>query len=141
MMKKMILAVVVAAAFGAASANAQCPGPGCPGGGAPAFASKHGAAFHGHPFFAGVSPHANHPIKGHPLFAKDKLALQPTLPVYMAAPWYQYWPYDGHFQTVAPMAYGVFYPPPVTNVPANPFMPASYPSYVPGAQVPYIPTR
>jgi hypothetical protein len=58
----------------------------------------------------------------------------PTLPVYMAAPWYLYWPYDGHFQTVAPMASGAFYPPPAYT--GNPFMPGRFVGYVPGAGVP-----
>ena len=39
------------------------------------------------------------------LFAAENLTQMPTLPVYMAAPWYNYWPYDGHFQTVAPIAH------------------------------------
>jgi hypothetical protein len=59
------------------------------------------------------------------------------LPVYMAAPWYLYWPYDGHFQTVAPMAYGAFYPPPAYT--GNPFNPGAYHGYVPGAPLPQYP--
>ena len=58
----------------------------------------------------------------------------PTLPVYMAAPWYNYWPYDGHFQTVAPMASGAFYPPPAYT--GNPFLTGRYPGYVPATPVP-----
>lgn len=60
-----------------------------------------------------------------------------TLPVYMAAPWYLYWPYDGHFQTVAPMAYGAFYPPP--SYTGNPYMPGGYGGYVPNAPIPQFP--
>ena len=33
------------------------------------------------------------------------------LPAFQAAPWYLYWPYNGHFQTPAPL-YGQFYAPP-----------------------------
>jgi hypothetical protein len=45
------------------------------------------------------------------------------LPVFQAAPWYQYWPYDAHFLTPAPIA-GPFYGPPLTgNFPVNPFFP------------------
>jgi hypothetical protein len=45
------------------------------------------------------------------------------LPVFQAAPWYQYWPYDAHFLTPAPVA-GPFYGPPLTgNFPINPYFP------------------
>ncbi len=45
------------------------------------------------------------------------------LPVFQAAPWYNYWPYDGHFQTPAPIS-GQFYGPPMTgNFPVNPYFP------------------
>jgi hypothetical protein len=60
-----------------------------------------------------------------------------SLPVYMAAPWYLYWPYDGHFQTVAPMAYGAFYPPPAYT--GNPYAPGGHAGYVPGAPLPQFP--
>lgn len=33
------------------------------------------------------------------------------LPAFQAAPWYLYWPYDGHFQTPAPLN-GAYYAPP-----------------------------
>ena len=52
-------------------------------------------------------------------FHKDKQ----KLPVFQAAPWYQYWPYDAHFLTPAPVA-GPFYGPPLTgNFPVNPYFP------------------
>ncbi|QJW98766.1 hypothetical protein [Frigoriglobus tundricola] len=45
------------------------------------------------------------------------------LPVFQAAPWYNYWPYDGHFLTPAPVG-GPFYGPPMTgNFPVNPYFP------------------
>jgi hypothetical protein len=43
--------------------------------------------------------------------------------VFQAAPWYNYWPYDGHFLTPAPVN-GQFYGPPLTgNFPVNPYFP------------------
>lgn len=52
-----------------------------------------------------------------PSFQKQKL------PVFQAAPWYQYWPYDGHFMTPAPIT-GAFYGPPGPgNFPVNPYFP------------------
>jgi hypothetical protein len=39
-----------------------------------------------------------------PLFRKQ------SLPAFQAAPWYLYWPYNGHFQTPAPL-YGPSYGP------------------------------
>lgn len=57
---------------------------------------------------------------GHALFGN-----RPNLPVYQAAPWYQYWPYDGHFMTPAPVT-GAFYGPPMTgNFPVNPYFPGA----------------
>ena len=45
------------------------------------------------------------------------------LPVFQAAPWYLYWPYDGHFLTPAPVQ-GAFYGPPGPgNFPVNPYFP------------------
>ena len=44
-------------------------------------------------------------------------------PVFQAAPWYLYWPYDAHFLTPAPVS-GPFYGPPLTgNFPVNPYFP------------------
>lgn len=46
-----------------------------------------------------------------------------NLPVFQAAPWYLYWPYDAHFLTPAPVS-GPFYGPPLTgNFPVNPYFP------------------
>jgi hypothetical protein len=61
-----------------------------------------------------------------------------TLPVYQAAPWYLYWPYDAHFMTPAPIG-GAFYAPPIPgNFPVQPYFPA--PAFVPPAPAPaYIP--
>lgn len=49
--------------------------------------------------------------------------LNKKLPAFQAAPWYMYWPYDGHFLTPAPVS-GPFYGPPLTgNFPVNPYFP------------------
>lgn len=48
------------------------------------------------------------------------------LPAFQAAPWYNYWPYDGHFLTPAPINGGAFYGPPMTgNFPVNPYFPGA----------------
>ncbi|MFO0804128.1 MAG: hypothetical protein U0791_13520 [Gemmataceae bacterium] len=63
---------------------------------------------------------------------------QPALPVYQAAPWYLYWPYDAHFQTPAPV-HAPFYAPPVGgNFPVNPYFPAPAGQYgpIPGGPAP-----
>ena len=61
------------------------------------------------------------------------------LPVYQAAPWYLYWPYDGHFLTPAPIG-GAFYGAPVPgNFPVNPYFPGpayGYPGPIPGGPAP-----
>lgn len=84
----------------------------------------HDRAFWTHPFW-------NLPIL--PMNRRaDALYRMPTLPVYMAAPWYLYFPYDAHFQTAAPMP-GInqaYYP-------GNPFIgamnqPYTSPPFVPG---------
>ena len=59
------------------------------------------------------------------------------LPTFQAAPWYLYWPYDGHFQTIAPMAHGLYYPPPTYT--GNPYLPGAYPGYLPGNPAPAFP--
>lgn len=54
------------------------------------------------------------------------LGHKPKLPVYQAAPWYNYWPYDAHFLTPAPIS-GPFYGPPLTgNFPVNPYFPGPH---------------
>lgn len=51
-------------------------------------------------------------------------------PTFQAAPWYLYWPYDGHFLTPAPVQ-GAFYGPPTPgNFPVNPYFPGA--GYAPG---------
>jgi hypothetical protein len=45
-------------------------------------------------------------------------------PTFQAAPWYLYWPYDGHFQTPAPINAPIATPPVGGNFPVNPYFPA-----------------
>jgi hypothetical protein len=60
-----------------------------------------------------------------------------VLPVYQAAPWYLYWPYDAHFLTPAPVG-GAFYAPPIANnFPVQPYFPA--PQWMPPAGAPVAP--
>jgi hypothetical protein len=60
-----------------------------------------------------------------------------TLPVFQAAPWYLYWPYDAHFLTAAPVG-GAFYGPPIpNNFPVQPYFP--YPQWMPPAGSPVVP--
>ena len=75
---------------------------------------------------------------GSPRFSSaQNLTRMPTLPVYMAAPWYLYWPYDGHFQTVAPMAHGLYYPPPTYT--GNPYLAGVYAGYTANNPIPAYP--
>jgi hypothetical protein len=65
---------------------------------------------------------------------------QKPLPMYQAAPWYLYWPYDGHFLTPAPVS-GAFYGPPTAgNFPVNPYFPGPSAGYgygpIPGGTPP-----
>ena len=157
-MKKWLMAAAVAVAgLAAADANAQGPaGPAyvqgsgsCPNGdcgtggqmyGGYAGGGYGGGSGGGYPVgkhFSG-KPFWSMGFFGNPyLSSSGNLARMPTLPVFMAAPWYNYWPYDGHFQTIAPMAHGLYYPPPTYT--GNPYLPGQYPAYVPGNPAPVFP--
>src|SRR5262245_1579171 len=105
---KVLYAFAVAAVAGLtllADANiAQAAGPGCNG-----------------PF----CNQPKYPFGGGSLFGHLNLGKQ-RLPVFQAAPWYLYWPYDAHFLTPAPVT-GPFYAPPVHgNFPVNPYFPAPH---------------
>jgi hypothetical protein len=133
-MKKWLMAAAVAAAsLVGTDARAQSPGPGCPNGdcGTPGYAPPSSGG-HKHAY----SPFWTHSALGG-VFGGGSIAKMPTLPVYMAAPWYLYWPYDGHFQTIAPMAQGMYYPPPMFT--GNPYMPGQYPQYMSGNPHPSFP--
>jgi hypothetical protein len=60
------------------------------------------------------------------------------LPAFQAAPWYLYWPYDGHFQTPAPVHAPFYGPPAAGNFPVNPYFPApaGYYGPIPGGPAP-----
>ncbi|WP_020474106.1 hypothetical protein [Zavarzinella formosa] len=137
-MKKLVLAMLLAAAGFVSSASAQTPGCtncGDQGGGYPA---SYGGPAYGQSHFSNYSaPWMTHPHFGNPKFSRgNQVSRMPTLPVYMAAPWYLYWPYDGHFQTVAPMAaMSQWMPPPQSAYGTNPALP-TYPGYVP-----YVPNQ
>ncbi|HKB37158.1 MAG TPA: hypothetical protein VKD72_11940 [Gemmataceae bacterium] len=105
---KVLYAFAVAAVAGLtllADANiAQAAGPGCNG-----------------PF----CNQPKYPFGGGSLFGHLNLGKQ-RLPVFQAAPWYLYWPYDAHFLTPAPVT-GPFYAPPTHgNFPVNPYFPAPH---------------
>src|SRR5687768_7584025 len=106
-MKKWLMAAAVAVAgLAAGDARAQHPvhaqGPGCPNGDCGAGGVPAGGGYGGHigPHF-GAKPYWSRSFFGNGYFSSSaNLTRMPTLPVFMAAPWYNYWPYDGHFQTI-----------------------------------------
>jgi hypothetical protein len=59
-------------------------------------------------------------------------------PTFQAAPWYLYWPYDGHFMTPAPIHAPFHAPPGTGNFPVNPYFPAPAGPYgpMPGGPAP-----
>ena len=65
---------------------------------------------------------------------------KPVLPVFQAAPWYLYWPYDAHFMTAAPLQ-GAFYPPPGIGAGYGyqPYFPASPMNQYPGTPMQMYP--
>lgn len=97
------------------------------------------AAASGHPCNGPFCNQAGYP-RYHSLFGH--LFSHQPLPVYQAAPWYLYWPYDAHFLTPAPVS-GAFYGPPIPgNFPINPYFPApAYGGYgpMPGGPPPVSP--
>src|SRR5262249_13999788 len=129
-MKKWLMAAAVAVAgLAAADARAQAPGynPTVVQGAGSCQTGDCGAAAAAPSYGAPVSSGAKHGYKIwtkgglFSIFGQGHVSEMPTLPVYMAAPWYLYWPYDGHFQTIAPMAHGLYYPPPLYT--GNPYLP------------------
>jgi hypothetical protein len=114
--------------------------PGGYGGGGYSFPTKYGNV----PPTLGHSYLENHPPSG----AMQRFCLffqnfrRPNLPVYQAAPWYNYWPYDGHFLMPAPIS-GQFYGPPMTgNFPVNPYFPGAVGGFgtMPGGPPPGTPS-
>ena len=105
----MIASVVLVANAAAVRADGQgCAGPGCTG---PGCAGKSGSCLP-YPSYYNLGAFCG---KGKPM------------PTYQAAPWYLYWPYDGHFLTPAPVTGAFFGPPTPGNFPVNPYFPG--PSY------------
>ncbi|HYH68051.1 MAG TPA: hypothetical protein VD866_25370 [Urbifossiella sp.] len=96
----------------------------------PAGALANGGLFNS-PFRS--QPHT--PRTGPYLFANHN---NRQLPAFQAAPWYLYWPYDGHFQTPAPVHAPFYGPPGAGNFPVNPYFPApaGYYGPVPGGPAP-----
>jgi hypothetical protein len=92
----------------------------------------------GHPCNGPYCNQAAYPKHRHFLLGAGFGGKQP-LPVYQAAPWYLYWPYDAHFLTPAPVT-GAFYGPPTPgNFPVNPYFPGpAYGTYgpIPGGPPP-----
>jgi hypothetical protein len=92
----------------------------------------------GHPCNGPFCNQAAYPKHRHTLLAFGAGRGEP-LPVYQAAPWYLYWPYDAHFLTPAPVT-GAFYGPPTAgNFPVNPYFPGpAYGTYgpIPGGPPP-----
>jgi hypothetical protein len=144
-MKKWLLAAAVAVAgLAGADARAQapnyiqgqgsCPDGNCPPPAGPAYGPAPTQSYGG-----GGKGHGKHWTKGGflSMFGGGIVSGMPTLPVYMAAPWYLHWPYDGHFQTIAPMAHGLYYPPP-TYV-GNPYLAGVYAGYVANNPIPAYP--
>ena len=120
-----------------AQGGGSCPNGDCGQGG---YAGAGGGYAEGGAIGAHFSakPYWSRGIFGSTFFSsRSNLTRMPTLPVYMAAPWYLYWPYDGHFQTIAPMAHGLYYPPPTFT--GNPYLPGTYPGYLPGTPAPAFP--
>jgi hypothetical protein len=105
-----LIAVLASAALAATATNVSADGWGCAGPGCG----------------AGCSPGFNtHPL-GTPRyysFGNYACGQCSNKPTFQAAPWYLYWPYDGHFLTPAPVT-GAFYGPPTPgNFPVNPYFP------------------
>ena len=110
MRKYIVLAAI--AAFGIMSAEVKADGlpPGVPP------ANPFGNA--PYPESIGHGP-ASRPVLSH-IFHRGGA----TLPVYQAAPWYLYWPYDAHFMTPAPIFNGG-YGTPVIPYAVNPYFPVN----------------
>jgi hypothetical protein len=108
-LRLLLIPVAVSASLSLTASAARADGLGCPPGGC---APGAGCQPFGYPKYYSLSGYAC-PSK--------------PMPVFQAAPWYLYWPYDGHFLTPAPVT-GAFYGPPTPgNFPVNPYFPG--PSY------------
>ncbi len=126
-MYKIVLVTLAFAAFSAKAQAQQVPDPGAY---SPGYTSQPGApvAPPGGPFrpthASGMDNNHRGGILG--IFRRSGQ----TLPVYQAAPWYNYWPYDAHFLTPAPMT-GAYYAPPMGGYSIQPFFPQTSYGYAP----------
>lgn len=106
------IAILVSTGLAASEGTARAQGPGCgPAGcpGAGSYGGGCGGGKCGYPRYTSLAGYFG--------------AGCGQLPAYQAAPWYLYWPYDGHFLTPAPVT-GAFYGPPTPgNFPVNPYFP------------------
>ena len=125
-LRHLTLAAAVGLSVAALAGSAQAAGYGVPG------CSTCGGSSHGFGFGGGLGLGGGSARQPATLFQGQHGGLfksHQNLPVFQAAPWYNYWPYDGHFLTPAPVS-GPFYGPPLTgNFPVNP--------YFPGPAMPY----
>lgn len=98
---------------------------------APCGASAADWNHHGSPFMS----QPRQPHLGPYLFANHR---NRQLPAFQAAPWYLYWPYDGHFMTPAPVHAPFYGPPTGGNFPVNPYFPgpSGYYGPFPGGPAP-----
>jgi hypothetical protein len=109
--------IVTAEAARADGAPLGCSGPGC-GAGYGGCAAPGGCGWHTQKYPCYYT------------FGNLACGGKGPLPVYQAAPWYLYWPYDGHFLTPAPVSGAFFGPPNMGNFPVNPYFPG--PNYAYG---------
>jgi hypothetical protein len=94
MRRTFLTAALALAVLGFSAVSAQADGP---------FPCK--GPFCNQPYPASIG----HGYSAHPILAHLAHKPGPILPVYQAAPWYLYWPYDAHFMTPAPV-FGAPYP-------------------------------
>jgi hypothetical protein len=108
LLSTLVLGAVAGLGLLANAGTAQAGGPGCNG------------PFCNQPKY----PTYGNYLSNHPLFSG--IGQKQKLPAFQAAPWYLYWPYDGHFMTPAPIT-GAFYGPPnAGNFPVNPYFPGPH---------------
>jgi hypothetical protein len=132
-LRYLIVAAAIGAAFATTIDTARAdgvPGPGYPGAGPGYPGGGPGAGNQGPPSTLGQAYLQSHNPPGQHIALFFQNFHRTKLPAFQAAPWYNYWPYDGHFLTPAPIN-GQFYGPPLTgNFPVNPYFPG--PSHVGG---------
>jgi hypothetical protein len=144
-LRSLLAVAALALVFAAGSPSARAdgypvgPGPGCPTGYGQGY--PQGNTQHGPPQTLAQAIHT--PANGQRFAQFFQNIHHKNLPAFQAAPWYNYWPYDGHFLTPAPIG-GQFYGPAMTgNFPVNPYFPGPVnPGYgpMPGGPAPGFPS-